>query len=57
MELNPGDSVQKQRFVKVIYFYENGHRGTDGPICSKGVPKLLFNVQPKRKFHLHQASK
>lgn len=34
MELNPGDSVQKQRFVKVIYFYENGHRGTDGPICS-----------------------
>lgn len=34
MELNPGDFVQKHGFVNVIYFDENGHRGTDGPICS-----------------------
>lgn len=32
MELNRGDSVQRQRFVNVIDFDENGHRVVVGQL-------------------------
>lgn len=48
MELNPGNSVQRQRFVNVIDFDENGHRVVVGQMdlfAHKECPScyLLFN--------------
>lgn len=54
MELNPGDSVQRQRFVNVIDFDENGHRVIVGRMdlfAHKECPSCYLMFNRKENFN------
>lgn len=54
MELNRGDSVQRQRFVNVIDFDENGHRVIVGQMdlfAHKECPSCYLMFNRKENFN------
>lgn len=54
MELNPGDSVQRQRFVNVVDFDENGHRMIVGRMdlfAHKECPSYYLMFNRKENFN------
>lgn len=54
MEFNPGDSVQRQRFVNVVDFDENGHRMIVGRMdlfAHKECPSCYLMFNRKENFN------